>query len=307
MSSKLLKGIAVVLLLAAAGFGMAAFFIAGHDTRPSAQPAQNALPDADTPPERVEVVVARHDIAPFVALDEADLKTVTMARPDADFASTAAPLVGRMSGVALAGDAIVAPKSLISFSDLAQRVPPGTQAISIAVNDTVAVGGLVAPGDLVDVLIYLRASGRDVEKTQVRVLLQKIRLLALGGTLVGRTPDSADAGNRRSRQTTAVLAVPKADVARLLLGDEAGDLRLALFGETEARRLAVSSLQGTANTSAADADSKTDGDSALTLDALTGRPAPAASPPRRRLPVASSSPRTIEVFRGNESTRVNVP
>ena len=300
MSAKLLRGIALILLLAAVGLAVVAFLFVGSDEAPD--PVRMA-DKAEPPAEAVEVVVARRELAPFVALEAADLNVVTMPRPDADFAQSKDALIGRMTQTAIAKDALVAPSALIAFSELAKRVAPGMQAVSISVNETVAVGGLAAPGDLVDVLIYLRASGSRVKQSQAAVLLSDVRLLALGGRLASQNDENESAERNRSRQTTAVLAVPKPLVPRLLLGDEAGDLRLALIGESDATQAALAALNASSDAA------KTEKPVALKLDALieASDESSQAKPTRPARPRRPAPRRTIEVYRGNQSTSVSAP
>lgn len=299
MSAKLLRGIAVFLLLAALALAATAFLLPGGD--PPAQPV-GATDEAKQAAEPVDVVVASHALAPFVALKDSDLKIVSMPPPDADFARSKDMLTGRMTQTAVAKDALVAPSAMIAFSELAKRVPQGMQAVSIPVDETGAVGGLAAPGDLVDVLIYLRASGNRVAESQAAVLLGGVRLLALGGRMARQKTQDESPDRNRSRQTTAVLAVPQALVPRLLLGDEAGDLRLALIGESDARRATLAALRGDTDATG------TQKPSALKLNALVDASEPAAERPVRRERARRPPPRrTIEVYRGNESTNVSAP
>lgn len=116
---------------------------------------------------------------------------------------------------------------------LAKAIAPGFQAVSVEVSDVIGVGGFVRPGDIVDVLLYLRDAG-DVRTAQARVLLEKTRVLAYHELLVDRPEglkdqEKADRSQAR-RQRTAVLAVPAADTTRLMLGASMGELRLALHG-----------------------------------------------------------------------------
>lgn len=117
---------------------------------------------------------------------------------------------------------------------LAKAIPPGHQAISVTVSDVIGVGGFVRPGDIVDVLLYLRGGG-DVERVQARVLLRDTRVLAYEELLVERPEGLKDEEQTKKRsssrrQRTAVLAVPQDLTTRLMLGANMGELRLALHG-----------------------------------------------------------------------------
>jgi len=136
------------------------------------------------------------------------------------------------------------------------RLNPGERALAVPVDELVAAGNRIQPGDFVDVFLNLRASGglRDEGDAQTRLLLSRLRVLSYGAHDIqsvavepadGSEPPSADSraqditgGNpssssSRSDGTTAparsaVLAVPVAEANRLLLGAQQGKLFLAL-------------------------------------------------------------------------------
>lgn len=119
-------------------------------------------------------------------------------------------------------------------SILARAIPEGFKAVSVEVTDVVAVGGFIRPGDIVDVLLYLRA-GQNLDDAQARVLLEAVRVLAYHEQVIDRPEgveeEGADKEQRKraaSRLRTAVLAVDEKDTTKLMLGASAGELRLAL-------------------------------------------------------------------------------
>lgn len=118
---------------------------------------------------------------------------------------------------------------------LARIIPPGYQAVSVEVNDVVAVGGFVRPGDIVNVLLYLRG-GAGISEPQSRVLLQSVRVLAYEERIIDRPqglqePETEDGKRRQQRVRTAVLAVSEQDTTKLMLGASLGELRLALLSQ----------------------------------------------------------------------------
>lgn len=120
-------------------------------------------------------------------------------------------------------------------SILARAIPEGFKAVSVEVTDVVAVGGFIRPGDVVDVLLFLRG-GQSIDEEQARVLLEGVRVLAYQEQVIDRPEgveeDPKDKDRRRStaRTRTAVLAVADKDTTKLMLGASAGELRLALNG-----------------------------------------------------------------------------
>src|SRR6185295_1795316 len=109
------------------------------------------------------------------------------------------------------------------------RIKAGERAIAVKVDGVIGLGGFIQPDDRVDVLLYLSRDQREVPDTQARVLLENIRVLAYGANLERREQDEHDDNTNNAR--TAVLAVPEADIDRLMLGASKGSLRLALRGD----------------------------------------------------------------------------
>ncbi|HUP92218.1 MAG TPA: Flp pilus assembly protein CpaB, partial [Solimonas sp.] len=183
---------------------------------------------------------------------------------------------------------------------LARIIPAGYQAVSVEVNDVTAVGGFVRPGDIVDVLLYLRGGG-GVEQAQSRVLLEQVRVLAYEERIIDR-PEGIkedEEQRKRTRTRTAVLAIPDKDTTKLMLGASLGELRLALRSQiaTGEEASAASGLPLTAEAQAAAAAKKVP-DKAISAEELARiKPPPAdarQAPPKPR----------VEVIRGNERETV---
>jgi pilus assembly protein CpaB len=142
----------------------------------------------------------------------------------------------------------------------ASRLNPGERALAVPVDELVAAGNRILPGDYVDVFLNLRApGGLDREgQAQARLLLSRLRVLSYGaadttpGTPHAATPEAnaeatdsraADirgssatsaSGNAPAPARSAVLAVPVDQANRLLLGAQQGKLFLALRNPDDA-------------------------------------------------------------------------
>ena len=117
-------------------------------------------------------------------------------------------------------------------SGLAAIVPHDRFAVSIAVNDVISTGGLLAPGDRVDVLgVASKEAGGNAQ-----IVLRDVIVLAVANTLLGADPAKANgkagADNPRTLNATITLAVSIEEAQRLVQMDELGKLRLALRGRT---------------------------------------------------------------------------
>ncbi|MDQ0014247.1 pilus assembly protein CpaB [Variovorax boronicumulans] len=117
-------------------------------------------------------------------------------------------------------------------SGLALRVAEGERAVAIKADEVMGVGSKVQPGDFVDVFIMLKSDGKDVDRSQARLLLSRKRVLAFGTAsvdgLASKTADKQQQPQRVEAPRTVVLAVPVDDINRLTLGESSGRLLLAL-------------------------------------------------------------------------------
>lgn len=229
MSSTALKTLAVVMIIAAIILG----FVAFQFSQGLAQPEQTAEQPQDKYPkpqeDQVMAVVAVERIPAYEPITKKAVARVPISVEPPQYYSDVDKVIGRTPLRAVPVGAPVTIQAFGSANTLAEAIPPGTQAMSLEISDVTAVGGFIKPGDIVDVLLYLRSSGRAVEKSQARVLLKGVRVLAFEERLINAAP-SGEGDKQRRYQRTAVLAVPKDDTTRVMLGASVGELRLALHG-----------------------------------------------------------------------------
>lgn len=138
---------------------------------------------------------------------------------------------GRVPVLDLAEGTPVMENQLVS--GLAMRIGEGERAVAIKADEVMGVGNKIQPGDFVDVFITLKSDGKDVDRSQARLLLARKRVLAFGNASVdgmaSKSPDkAAQQAQRNDNARTAVLAVPIDEVNRLTIGDASGRLMLAL-------------------------------------------------------------------------------
>lgn len=191
---------------------------------------------AQTESPAVPKILAVVAVKPLAAYQKIEKDAVVLAEVSIaprEYYTTIEDVVGREPLVDVDQGAPLTTRYFAEGNVLAKSIAPGFQAVSVEVSDVVGVGGFVRPGDIVDVLLYLRGSG-DVETAQARVLLEKTRVLAYQELLVDRPEGLKEQEqterNQGRRQRTAVLAVPDKDTTRLMLGASLGELRLALHG-----------------------------------------------------------------------------
>ena len=326
MSSTALKTLAVILVVAAAVLGFVAYYFSqGLTQAPDTAEQQPPQPGEN----QVLAVVATQRIAPYQPIPQEAVALMPISVQPPQYYTDVGEVAGRTPLRSVPVGAPVTEEAFGTANILAQAIPAGTQAMSLEISDVIAVGGFVRPGDMVDVLVYIRASGREVEQSQARVLLQKARVLGYEERLINVDEEGAQGGDegRQRRQRTAVLAVPEDDTTRVMLGASLGEVRLALRGDgprvqTDRADAAAAEAEGdapealaptgqTADAGAAKEDKGQDGEQdekeeqkVITLRELAeiedkrGDDADRPKPPPRAI---------IEVYMGTESQRISRP
>ncbi|MHA7915227.1 Flp pilus assembly protein CpaB [Alloalcanivorax xenomutans] len=107
-------------------------------------------------------------------------------------------------------------------------VPEGFRALAISVDNVVGAGGLLRPGDQVDVLSAFKRGG-DNKGPAALVIQEDLEVLAVHGELADGSPQKEE-DRRRNSNNTVVLAVPEEKVTGLLLASTESTLRLAVVG-----------------------------------------------------------------------------
>jgi pilus assembly protein CpaB len=311
MSSSALKvafGIIFLATILLAGYSLVATRNLSERAERAEQAAAKAEAAQRATPQTL-AVVANRPLAGYKAISRDDVALVPMSVLPADYFSSVDEVVGRVPLVDVDAGAPVTHRYFKEGNLLAKVIPPGHQAIAIEINEVIAAGGFLKPGDNVDVLVYLR-TGPGVSTPQSRVLLENARVLAYEERVIERPQglkddDSKTADSQRRRLRTAVIAVPDAETTRVLLGIGMGEVRLALRGqqtptaeETEAET-ASGGLPLSERAKQALKDGKTP-DKAITAEQLSQVKAPPAQSQK-----SAPKPETIEVLHGSSSEKVS--
>lgn len=238
-----------------------------------------------------EYWVGTRELPVGTLIAEEDIARIAVSVPLANAVPADNPMAGQLLRRNLRRGEVLARTHLEAGNQLARAVPAGYRAFAIPIDDVVAAGGLLKPGDLVDVLAAFR-SGQDAQPTAM-ILLSSVEVLAVSGQLEGVAAgqENAQQQQRSGRNSSAVLAVPRDDLTRLLVASENGSLRLAVAGEA---RFDADKDGETAQVAAA-ADGKTD---VMKLDSLFPKPqraAPAARPGERVEVIEGSTSRSTYV------------
>lgn len=337
MSSTALRTFAFVLIVLAVLFGVVAYYMNRQiETGPDAN-VSAPVPEDNS----VLAVVAVRPLQPYKEITLEDVSLVPISVQPAQYYTDVGNVVGRQPVRAVPTGSPVTDEAFGRPNALAQAIPPGTQAMSLSISDVIAVGGFVQPGDFVDVLIYLRSAGDQVEASQARILLENARVLAYQEQLINGDAKDGEGNAGARRERTAVVAVPADQTTRVMLGASLGELRLALRAPEETapaeadeaaapEEVAVHSADGSEpmpealapaptqvamnesdQSSGPSADSTkedTNKERVITLKELARVKEKQEEQPRTSRP-RQSRPRsaTIEVYEGSQSTRISRP
>lgn len=230
------KLIAAVLVLLAVVLGVLALFVGRHP------PAQNGAAVAAAPPTQTfPVVIASRDLDAGQLVPNDAVRVVQLPVQPPGTYSRIQDVVGHTPRIG------VAKGSPLTESGLNQGLPlslkAGERGLAIPVDEVVGAGNAVQAGDYVDVFFTMKAAdnapagmvvaSQSNDRTVARLLLARLRVLAYGTDSLAPSPAQAatsDANRDLQRQQarTAVLAVPVADVDKLVLATQTGKLTLAL-------------------------------------------------------------------------------
>jgi pilus assembly protein CpaB len=181
----------------------------------------------------VKIVVAAKPVSPGQELT-ADLLAlgpiVAEAPPRGAFTDPAA-VVGRAAATEMfpgqpVMDSLLAAKG--SGSGLQALVPRGMRAVTVEVNETSGVAGLIVPGCRVDVVTTLTGASR--QQTVAVTVVQDVLVQAVGQRMTaGRNPDEKEPTPVRN---VTLIATPR-EVEAIQLASSTGSTRLVLRGAND--------------------------------------------------------------------------
>lgn len=235
----LTKVFAAILVLLAVALGGYAWMLSRKAPAPVAA-IPSATPGKSAQEQTFPVVVAIKPLPAGQAIPADALRLAQLTiNPVGAFKETTA-LEGRVPVIDLGEGSPLLEGQLVS--GLALRVAEGERAVAIKADETMGVGNKVQPGDFVDVFLMLKSDGKDIDRSQSRLLLSRKRVLAYGSAsvdgLASKTDKNASAQSQRAEPArTAVLAVPVDDINRLTLAENSGRLLLALRNPTDMSEL----------------------------------------------------------------------
>lgn len=240
----------------------------------------------------VDVLLASRDLTVGQKLEESDFRIAKVP------ASIVPPKSFRSPGKAL-GRGIILPISRGEFildskladpnagSGLPSLIPAGMRAVSVRVNEVVAVAGFVVPGTRVDVLLTGNPAGANEQQTTT--VLENVLVVAAGQHL-----ERNAAGEPQSTPVITLLVSPD-DAQKLTLAASQGHIQLTLRSPVDTKQTDVGAT-------------KASGLYKNVTSQPTAAPHPRAAP--KNLVAAAPpppSPYKVEIIRGTKVDETKFP
>jgi pilus assembly protein CpaB len=179
------------------------------------------------------VVVAARDLTVGQRLADSDLRVIPMPGANLPHGAFHQPedVVGRGVVLPMQANEIVLGSKLAdpeAGASLPSIIPPGMRAVSVKVNDVVAVAGFVMPGTHVDVIVTGKPlSSSDAANVTTTTVLQNVPVLAAGKKL------QHDSEGKPQDVPVITLLVSPSDAQLLTLASAEGRIQLALRNPTD--------------------------------------------------------------------------
>ncbi len=240
--------LAIVLGLMGAGF---VYVATSRNTSPG---GGGGGATADTP-----VLVAKVDI-PARTTVTADMVEVRLVEADARSVlayDSVQGIKGKVTRFPIAANEQVLSSKVVDLSggsaatarSLSYIIPEGKRAFAISASEVRDVGGLLLPGDYIDVMVkYDVEFGDETEASYLAmILLQNVEVLAVSQTLVDVVPEQepSETGQREriseakpnAGAGTVTLALTAEDAQLIYLAESHGEIRFAMrpYGDSEER------------------------------------------------------------------------
>jgi len=231
-----------------------------QQTQQAIQQAQQQAAQSQVKIETAPVVVAVKDIPQrtLITPDMVEVKQIPVQAKHPQAMSDTKDVVGKVTKLPVsAGEQVISAKFAAqrAESGLSYVIPPNKRAVSIEVSEIIGSGGLILPGDMVDVIAVFDAQKKG--KDMATYILQDVEVLAVGQVIEGEaipqqttqeqvaqavsqpvaqvqpgvTPTPTvkkDEPPVQPKARSVTLAVSPEEAQRLVLAEETGKLRLAL-------------------------------------------------------------------------------
>ena len=187
-----------------------------------------------------EVIVAANDLQVGSRLMDGDVRQVkvpTSVLPPNYFRNKS-QVLGRGVILPVQKGEFLLPSKLAAEnagSGLPSLIPPGMRAVSVRVNEVVAVAGFVVPGTRVDVLLTGNPTGGN--EPQTTTVLENVAVIAAGQKL-----ERNAAGDPQTTPVITLLVSPD-DAQKLTLASSQGHIQLALRNPVDTKREDIAAMK----------------------------------------------------------------
>ncbi|MDI6605650.1 MAG: Flp pilus assembly protein CpaB [Candidatus Omnitrophota bacterium] len=200
-------------------------------------------------------VIAKSDIAAGTAIKEEMVKEVSVNRgvlqPRA--AQSIDRVVDKVSLAPISkGEQIMLNKLAISGQELSlsSKIPSGKRAITVPVDNISSVGGMIKPGDHVDVLgnvpiPVVSQDGKQMTQITTMPLFQNVLVLAVGQEFTSLPAGASDRKETRTSFPVITLALSPQEANLIAFAQEQGKIRFLLRspGDTQVQPTAPASWE----------------------------------------------------------------
>jgi pilus assembly protein CpaB len=214
--------------------------------------------------EGVPVVIAKADI-PARTKITAPMVEVRLVPADAASAlgfKDASQVVGQVTRFPIALNEQVLTNKIVSLAgsassgrSLSYVVPPGKRAVAISSSDVQTAGGLLLPGDYIDIMVIYdvefagRAGGdrQTASNFVAQTMMQNVQILAISTQIVDLVPEATPSANGQQARNsegkatpgaaTVTLALSPQDAEKIYLAESNAKIRFSLraYGDGEAK------------------------------------------------------------------------
>ena len=249
-----------------------------------------------------QVVAVAKDLELGAKLSEGDLKQVDWvgSRPQGTI-SQASEAVGRAVLYPLFRDELLLEAKLApagAGAGLAAVIPEGMRAVSIRVDEVVAVAGFVGPGTRVDVLLTgdptrSRGGGDD---SLTKMILENVQVLAAGQKI------QPDAQGKPEKVNVVTLLCSPDDAAKVTLAASEGRIQLVLRNPTDKAKTTRQPLvvRRTLYQGGAPAEPRP-------VKKAVARAEPPPPPPAAPAPPPPPTMAVVEIIRAQTVSKVDLP
>ncbi len=224
-----------LLVLTAVGLALVGY----QATHPSKAMIVAAVPDAPPPPQTVDVLSATRSLPAGTLMRDEDFakRSIAVASlPEGavkDTAEQRAELRGALLRRYLEGGNLLMQGDILHPRDrgfLAAVLTPGARAISLGVDAVTGNGGLIWPGDRVDVILTQQLDTKDIPVAKRFVgetVLSDVRVVAVDQSIAQGAVASGDNTIGRVARTVTLEVTPQ-QAERAAVADRLGKITLAI-------------------------------------------------------------------------------